>query len=453
MERMQIEEIVAAVNGQVPDYDAGLSIDHISTNSKLVQGASLFVALRGERFDGHAFIDDFYRNGGQAALTEHAPAQRNAIAVKDTRLALGDLARHYRDKFSIPLVGVTGSVGKTSTRGMIAGVLSAAGPTCATHGNLNNDIGLPMTLFGLERPHRFAVIEMGMNHAGEISYLSQIARPSVAVITNIGTAHIGNLGSREAILSAKLEILDGLAPGGVVVLNGDDALLWGARDKISHRTVFYGIANDRCDYRADGVALDSNGSSFAFGKNGRVEVPVPGRHHVYNALAAVAVGSELGIPFATIKAGIARYESGDMRQEIIDLGGIKLIEDCYNANADSMRSALEVLSSLGPGGRKIAVLGDMYELGEFTEAEHRRVGKYAAEAKVELLITVGGLAASIARQAALDGIETLSFDDNQAALRHLKAVVAQGDVVLVKASRGAKFEEISRGLRLDFSEG
>jgi len=444
---MHIEEIVSAVNGHAPDYDTGLAIDHISTNSKLAQGSSLFFALQGERFDGHAFIGDFYANGGRAVITQREPTHRNAIAVEDTRLALGDLARHYRDKFSMPLVGITGSVGKTSTRNMIAGVLSAAGPTHSTKSNLNNDIGLPMTLFGLQGPHKYAVIEMGMNHAGEISYLSKIAKPGIAVITNIGTAHIGNLGSREAILHAKLEILDGLAPGGVIILNGDDALLYGAQDMITHRTVFYGIDNECCDYRAHDIALDSHGSSFSFRDEGRIEVPAPGRHHIYNALAAVAVGTELGIPFTQIKEGISRFESGDMRQEIIDLGGVKLIEDCYNANADSMKSALEVLSSLRPAGRKIAVLGDMYELGEFTEAEHRRVGTYAAKARVDLLVTVGKLATAIADQAALEGVEAVSFDDNQAAVDYLTTVLVQEDVVLFKASRGARFEEISRGVR------
>jgi len=446
MLKMPMEEIISAVNGHAPDCDPMLQIDHVSTNSKTARGSSLFIALRGERFDGHDFTDDFYRNGGQAVITEQPPAHRNAIVVEDTRLALGALARHYRGKFSVPLVGITGSVGKTSTRGMITGVLSIAGATHSTGGNLNNDIGLPMTLFGLERPHKFAVIEMGMNHAGEISYLSNIAKPTVAVITNIGTAHIGNLGSKEAILSAKLEILDGLAPGGVIILNGDDELLWGARDRIAHRAVFYGIDNPKCDYKASDVALASTGSSFSL-ENERVEVPAPGRHHVYNAMAAAAVGSELGLSLAQIKEGVARFESGGMRQEIIGLGGVMLIEDCYNANADSMKSALEVLSSLGAGGRKIAVLGDMYELGAFTQSEHRRVGDCAAENRVDLLITVGKLAGAIAAQAALRGIETHTFEDNQAALRYLNSIVTPGDAVLVKASRGAKFEEISRGLQ------
>ena len=447
MEQMRIEEIISAVNGHAPDFDAGLVIEHISTNSKLAQGSSLFFALQGERFDGHTFIDDFYSNGGRAVITQQKPSRRNEIAVKDTLLALGGLARHYRDKFTMPLVGITGSVGKTSTRSMIAGVLSAAGPTHSTRSNMNNDIGLPMTLFSLEASHQYAVIEMGMNHAGEISYLSKIAKPGVAVITNIGTAHIGNLGSREAILHAKLEILDGLAPGGVIILNGDDERLYGARDRIAHRAVFYGIDNDQCDYRAHDIAIGSNGSSFSFRDEGRIEVPAPGRHHIYNALAAVAVGTELGIPFETIREGISRFESGDMRQEIIDLGGVKLIEDCYNANADSMKSALEVLSSLRPAGRKIAVLGDMYELGEFTEAEHRRVGSYAAAARVDLLVTVGELATTIAEQAALEGVEAISFGNNEAAAAYLQIVLAQGDVVLFKASRGARFEEISRGVK------
>lgn len=447
MENMRIEEVISAVHGCAENYDPGLWIDTVSTNSKIARGSALFVALRGERFDGHAFIDDFYRNGGRAAITELACGHRNSILVEDTRRALGNLARHYRDKFSMPLVGITGSVGKTSTREMIEGVLSAAGRTCGTAGNRNNEIGVPMTLFGLARSHRYAVVELGMNHAGEIRYLSGIAKPTVAVITNIGTAHIGNLGSREAILDAKLEILEGLPPDGVIILNGDDALLFGARDRISHRTVFYGIDNGRCDYQARDVSLASNASSFALGSDGQIQIPAPGRHHVYNALAAVAVGNALGIPFANIQEGIARFEGGDMRQNIVELGGVTLIEDCYNANADSMRAALQVLASLEAGGRKIAVLGDMYELGDFTQAEHRRVGMYAAASRVDLLITVGALAETIAQEALSRGIEAISFSGNPAALRHLETILAPGDAILFKASRGAKFEEISQGVQ------
>jgi len=439
---MSLQEIAQAVHGQLLRCESEAWINSVSTNSK--SGADLFVALQGERFDGHDFIPEFYQNGGRAAIAQRDTGGQNVILVDDTRLALGTLARHYRGKFGMPVVGVTGSVGKTSTRGMIESVLSGAGAVCATRGNLNNDIGLPQTLLTMERAHKFAVVEMGMNHAGEIRYLTRIAGPDIAVVTNIGTAHIGNLGSREAILRAKLEILEGLPANGLAILNGDDDLLFAQKGRLPCRALYYGIRNPACDLRACDAACGPLGSRFS-AAGGAFTLHVPGEHHVYNALAAVAVGLELGLPLGDIQKGVENFQPADMRQAMIEAGGVRIIEDCYNANADSMIAALAVLA--GSQGRKIAVLGDMYELGEFTEAEHRRVGAYAARRKIGLLVTVGEYAACIAEQARAGGAEAISLDSNAEALSTVLGLAEKGDTILVKASRGAKFEEISRGIQ------
>jgi UDP-N-acetylmuramoyl-tripeptide--D-alanyl-D-alanine ligase len=408
------------------------------------EGAALFVALAGERFDGHDFIPAFYQNGGKAVISHRETDGPNVILVEDTLRALGDLAGYYRCRFSLPVVGITGSAGKTSTRRMTEGVLSGAGAVCATQGNLNNEVGLPRTLLTMHGAHRFAVVEMGMNHAGEIRYLAKIARPDIAVITNIGTAHIGNLGSREGILRAKLEILEGLPPDGLAILNGDDASLFAQRDSLSCRRLFYGIRNPACDLLADNVACGALGSEFR-AAGGSFTLRAPGAHHVYNALAAIAVGLECKLPLADIQKGVEKFAAADMRQTILEAGGLRIIEDCYNANGDSMRAALAVLAGSG-ARRKIAILGDMYELGEFARGEHRRVGECAARHGIDLLIAVGEYAAFIAERARAGGVEVIRAGSNREALETALGLVREGDTVLVKASRGAKFEEISRGL-------
>ena len=445
MEKMTLREIARAVNGRLLHTDGTARIDKISTDSNAADSSTLFVALRGERFDGHDFIPAFYQNGGAAVISQRG-TDGPGILVEDTRLALGALAAYYRGKFDLPVVGVTGSVGKTSTRGMIESVLSAAGNTCATQGNLNNDIGLPRTLLTLDRAHRYAVIEMGMNHAGEIRYLTGIARPDIAVITNVGTAHIGNLGSREAILRAKLEILEGLPPGGLAVFNGDDERLWALKGKLPYKTIYYGLHNPACDLAAQNVACGPLESNFEV-RGTAFTVRAPGEHHVSNALAAIAVGLEFNMPVADIRGGVEAFRPSGMRQTMRDIGGIRVIEDCYNANADSMEAALAVLAASDMGGRKIAVLGDMLELGEFTRAEHRRVGNCAARHKIDLLVTVGEHAACIAEQAAAGGVEAISLDTNQEGLQTVLGLLKERDTILVKASRSAKFEEISRGIQ------
>jgi len=444
MEPITLKEIAHAVNGRLVNANSAAVIDAVSTNSKESGTSTLFIALKGERFDGHDFLPEFYRLWGACAISQHEN-DRPVIVVDDTRVALGALAGHYRQKFNIPLVGITGSAGKTTTRRIVESVLSTTGPVCSTQGNLNNDIGMPKTLLTLNSSHRFAVIEMGMNHAGEIRYMTKIAKPDIAVITNIGTAHIGNLGSRQAILRAKMEILEGLPSNGLALLNGDDKRLWALRSILPFRTIYYGIHNPDCDLLATNV--DCGAQESAFRVNGAAfQLAVAGEHHVYNALAAIAIGLEYHLPIEALQCGVSDFRAGDMRQNVIEVGGLRLIEDCYNASVESMLASISVLAKSDTGGRKIAVLGNMGELGSFAESEHRRVGESVAQQRIDQLITVGEHAALIAEAAAKGGVAASSFQTNEEALGALLSFAQAGDTVLVKASRGAKFEEISRGV-------
>lgn len=441
----RLSEIAKYVNGELSAGE-DVIIENVTTASRDVKANSLFVAIKGERFDGHNFIADFFESGGTAVIASDGVQRNNQIQVNDTKLALGDFARSYREKFNLPIIGITGSAGKTSTRQMIEGVLKTSGEVLATKGNLNNDIGLPMTLLSLEPRHKFAVIEMGMNHLGEIGYLSKIAKPDISVITNIGTAHIGNLGSKDKILEAKLEISEGLSPNGLVVLNGDDELLFSAKNRLPFRTIYYGIDNNKCDIIARNAVLCSDHGTFCTDDGAQYHVPSPGKHNILNALAAVAIGREFSLSSQQIAEGISSFKSENMRQNIFTVDGITIIEDCYNANPDSMKAALEVLAAFNTPGAKIAVLGDMYELGGFTNEAHALVGEYAAKLKIDLLVTVGELGKLIALQAEKHDTRCKCFNSNDEAASFLKSEVTSGDVVLLKASRSAKFEEISERL-------
>ncbi|MCL2446661.1 MAG: UDP-N-acetylmuramoyl-tripeptide--D-alanyl-D-alanine ligase [Oscillospiraceae bacterium] len=447
MEQMTLHEIAQAVSGKLLHGDENTAITNVSTDSRQAGQGTLFIALIGERFDAHDFVDDFFAAGGTAAIvSRELPIAQPQIVVEDTRLALGHLAAAYRAKFAIPFVGITGSAGKTTTRKMIQCVLSTSGPVCATQGNLNNDIGMPKTLLTLAKCHRYAVIEMGMNHAGEIRYMTKIAKPDIAVITNIGTAHIGNLGSQQAILRAKMEIFEGLGEEGTALLNGDDPRLWALRGKLPFRTLYYGIHNAECDVQAQDVHCGAMGSTFSVRGAGFV-VPVAGEHQIYNALAAIAIGLGYGLPMQNLQEGVRSFKAGDMRQTVIETGGVRVIEDCYNASVESVLASLSVLAKSDFGGRKIAVLGTMGELGDFAESEHLRVGAHAAKCKIDLVITVGDHAALIAEQARAGGVATLVFEDKEQAMPEILAALRERDTVLVKASRAAKFEEISKAIQ------
>jgi len=407
----------------------------ISTDSRTIKRGELFVPLEGKSFDGHEFIRQARENGAVAVLSAATLGDSGTLYVEDTLTALGEIAACYRRKFTAKITAVTGSAGKTTTKEMIAAVLSEQYETLKSAGNLNNAIGVPLSVLKLEKKHGAAVFEMGMNHFGEISYVAKIAQPDITVVSNIGTAHIEFLGSREGIRDAKLEILDGLVDGGVFVYNGDEPLL---RREYNCRTVKFGFSAD-CDVRAENIRGSENGTAFDVffgGEKKGMFIPAAGDHNVLNALAAVAVGMEYGISIELIARGIAGFENAGMRQNIFVRDGFKIIDDCYNANPESMAAALNVLAKTETKGRKIAVLGDMRELGRNSPEEHYKLGLLAAESADavflygrETIDTLRG-AGGIARR----------FATHEALAAALTTFAEPGDTILFKGSRGMRME-------------
>ena len=392
METITVGQLLEAVHGTLlgGSQDMELTVSGVDTDSRDIHPGSLFIPLVGERFDGHAFIHDALTGGAAGCFTQreretYLPG-KFYIKVSSTQKALRDLARHYKQKFKIPFVGVTGSVGKTTTKDMVAAVLGEKFKVLKTEGNFNNEVGLPLTLLRLNRQHELCVLEMGMNHFGEIEYLSGIVEPDVALITNIGDAHIENLGSRENILKAKCEIFSHMKPGGLAVLNGDDALLTTLRGGLPFQTVFCGTA-EGLEYRASQVwsdgehkvdcRVDTPEGGFP------VEIPALGNHMLYPTLMAAAVGQHFGMTGEEIARGVLRFAPTKMRMNILRRGdGITILDDAYNANPQSMRAAVEVLSKTG-GTYKIAVLGDMFELGPLAPTLHAGVGAYLGRAGID----------------------------------------------------------------------
>ncbi len=438
---LRLKEIAAAL-GSVCNEDK--DVLSICTDSRKITEGCLFIALVGERFDGHDFVASAFEQGAAAAVcSKPVDAQGEVLLVENTGKAFLQLAAYYRSLFSIPVVGITGSVGKTTTKEMVYAVLSEKYNTLKNEGNLNNEIGLPTTVFRLDADYEAAILEMGMSAFGEISRLTGVAQPSVGIISKIGVSHIEHLGSREGILKAKLEILDGLKPGAPLIVNGDDDLLSTvALD--DRRVVRFGIENTQNDYVARDIEQGEQSTTFTvvFGdKVQTVTIPTVGRHNVYNALSAFAAGIELGVTPGQAAAGLEKYVTSGMRQRVRDFGGITLIEDCYNASPDSVRAAIEVLVSSN-AGTKALVFGDMLELGSISAQAHKELGALAAQKGVDRLYTYGGMAALAADEAAANGIAyAQSFDDKKKLAAQLRADLSSGDAVLFKASRGMKLEE------------
>lgn len=465
MNRLTCKEIIKATGGVMVSGKSEEIILDICTNSRDIKLSSLFIPLKGEKFDGHDFIEDALEGGAVGTLT-HRYIDRQKISeeerykgkfiikVGDTLKALKDIATYYRNKFTIPFVAVTGSVGKTSTKDMIASVLSQEYNVLKTQGNYNNEIGVPLTIFNLNDTHQIGVIEMGMSNLGEISRLTSIVRPKVAVITNVGISHIERLGSRQNILKAKMEIFEGLSRDGLIVLNGDDNLLYGLKGFLNFRTVYYGM-DEGLDYQAYNVQNAGEGGIFfdinIKDKEYKVHIPLPGVHNVYNALAAIAVGLEMGIDMENIIEGISKFVPGKMRLNIVKADGVKVINDAYNANPQSMEAALKVLKDVNGAKRRIAVLGDILELGSWAKEAHLEIGKLAFNLEIDYIITVGKNAAYIAEGAILAGAtpgNIRHFTDNKAVADFLKTFMRNGDAILIKGSRGMKMEEIAEQMMI-----
>lgn len=419
----------------------------VTIDSRKVENGYMFAALKGEHADGHDYMGKAFELGAVCCIAERLPEDISGtvIIVPDVAAALKILAENYRKRFDIPVIGIAGSVGKTTAKEMIASVLSQNYNVLKTEKNLNNELGVPLTIFRIEPEHEAAVIEMGISDFGEMSRLAKMVRPTMAVYTLIGHAHLERLHDRNGVLRAKTEMLDYISDDGVVFLNADDDLLAGLNCRQSK--VLYGTG-EYADVRAENIRGDSLSelSCDIVSGSRRISLKVPsyGGHMVYAALVGAAVGLEMGLSDAQIAAGIAAYETVGRRANVCDTGFITLVDDCYNANPDSVMCAVDSLKSVD--GRKVCILGDMLEMGENKAELHAKVGKYASDNGVDMMLTVGELSKNTCTAA--EKISSLHFDTNEQLISRLPELIEKGDTVLVKASNSMKFDEISDALKL-----
>ena len=456
MKDILVKDIIRICNGKLICGNEDEVCDNFSKDTRQINEGDIYLGIKGENFNGSVFYKDAFVKGAKGCILQDIEINQEEIntykdkfiiIVDNVVKALQELAIYKRSLYNIPVIGITGSVGKTSTKDMIASVMSTRYTVLKTEGNYNNEIGLPLTILKL-RDHNAIVLEMGMSAFGEISQLTNIAKPTTAVVTIIGSSHVGELGSRENILKAKLEILEALNDKGSLIINNDNDLLnlWNENNKDNHKHVTYGIEN-KSELTAKDIQVNENGSTFVIelrGKEYKVEVPVAGKHFVYNSLAAIAVGLENNIEIEKIIEGISSFSLTKRRMEILKKqDNITIINDCYNASYESVKAALEYVSSL-KSNRKIAVLGDVLELGKFSQEMHQKIGEEVIKNNVDILITVGKEAKIIAGtvKSKNENIQVYSFDDNQNASSLLKELMKENDIILIKASNGMHFEEI-----------
>ncbi|AJE02369.1 UDP-N-acetylmuramoyl-tripeptide--D-alanyl-D-alanine ligase [Geobacter pickeringii] len=453
-----IAEIVEATGGAVAVGEAAGEVSGVSTDSRLAKPGELFVPLRGERFDGHNFLGSVWDRGVRVTLAEkrwleegNLPAGGCCIAVDDTLRALGDLASYHRRRFDLPVVGVTGSNGKTTTKEMLAAILSVGGEGLKTEGNLNNLIGVPQMLFRLTAAHRWAVLEMGMSEFGEIDRLAEIARPDVGVITNAYPAHLETLGSVEGVAKAKGELFLRLQPGGCAVFNAADQLIARCPSPEGVRRISFGLWN--ADVTAEAIeGLGIGGQRFML-RLPDAAVPVTlrafGRHNVANALAAAAAAHVLGISAETIARGLGEFHPYARRFNLEEVAGVVLVDDSYNANPASMAAALTTLREIADGHRSVAVLGDMLELGEGAEEAHRQLGRLAATCvdRLYLLGPMAGVVAAGAREGGMAEGSLVIAASHEEIVQDLRRTVGANEFILVKGSRGMAMDRVAEGVR------
>ena len=445
---MRLSEAALATRGQLIGADVEFCC--VRTDSRAIKKGQLFVALQGENFDGHEYAAQSLEQGASAVLVSKASNVSPAVVVEDTRLALGDLASHWRAKFDMPVVAITGSNGKTTVKEMLAAILKVAtaddASVLATQGNLNNDIGLPMTMLNLGKQHRYAVLEMGMNHTGELSYLSNLAKPNVALVNNAGTAHIGELGSLEAIANAKGEIFEGLADGGTAIINADDvfANLW-KNLASKHQQVTFGL-KAKADVTAKYELHAASSDLELIAPNGTVKftLPAPGLHNVSNALAAASAALALNVLLENIATGLSNFAGVKGRlQTKQGFAGAKVIDDTYNANPMSMKAAIDVLKA--SAGQRIFVMGDMAELGADAASMHAEIGAYAKTAGIEKFYALGELTKNAVTAF---GANAMHFGTVEALAESLKSIMNAETTVLVKGSRSMRMERVVDAIQL-----
>lgn len=451
MESLSIKEIVIATRGNLVKGNELDEVEKIVIDSRNAKFKDAFIAIIGESLDGHNFMQSAYENGCRTFIKNKSNSIKiessdiNLIEVEDTTKALGDIANFYKCKFNIPYIGVTGSVGKTTTKDMIYAAISTKFNTLKNEGNFNNHIGVPLTLFNLNSNHECAIIEMGMSHFNEIEYLANMVKPNIGVISNIGLSHIENLGSQEGILKAKLEITSNFNKYNTLIINGDDEYL----KKICKKDLNYNLKTFGFDKNNDiyctEYSISEEELSFVCvidNKKEEIHIPTVGKHNIYNAMASILVGLSLEIDLKDIKEGLKNFKPSKMRLDIIKKDNITIINDAYNASPDSMKAALDILGRYEK--RKVAILGDMFEMGEHAEYGHRLVGKYAME-NVDILISIGENSKFISDEAIKLGLNSCNvyhFNNKEIAIEKLSDIINKDDVVLVKASRGMQLENI-----------
>ena len=436
MNNIYVKDLIKLCNGNLIIGNSDIILDNFSKDTRTLNKDDIYVGIKGEFFEGSSLYKDAFCKGAKGCILNEIELDyeylnnlndKFVVIVKDTVKCLQELASYKRSLYDIPVIGITGSVGKTSTKDIIASVLSKKYKVCKTKGNYNNHIGVPLTILSL-KDEECLVVEMGMNNLGEISILSKIANPTISVITNVGSAHIGNLGSRENILKAKLEILDGMDESGKLIINNDNDLLHNYYLENKEKNIItFGIENSS-DYLAKNIILNESSSKYNININNidyEIVVNNPGKHQILNSLCAISIGNIFNIDILDIKDGIIEFENSGRRMEVEKYNNKIIINDCYNANIDSMKNALNYLGNL-TNNRKIAILGDMLELGDFAEELHRELGKLVVNNNIDILITVGNLTKYTCNEALLNGFNSeniFSFDKNIEAINKLKEII------------------------------
>ncbi len=446
-----VEDVVTASGGRLLCGKKDTVITGMGFDSRTMREGYLFVPLPGEHVDGHQFIGNALEYGAVATLTSQHDTfygEESFILVEDTKTAMQDIAAEYRKRLTLPIVGITGSVGKTTTRSMIAQALSASKEVYQTQGNLNSQLGVPVMVMNIGR-EEIAVLEMGMSEFGEMERLSRIVCPDIAVITCIGVAHIEQLKTRENICKEKMTITYGMDTSGILLLNGDDEILRIHKRNVKQKVYLYGTGND-CEFRAEEIGIVDGKAVFdavCLGDRYPVTLSMPGRHNVLNAMAALAVCHFAGVPLDKAVGKLNEFGGVPMRQQIYRTQYGTVIDDSYNANPDSMKAGLSVLMELPKEGRAVAVLGDMYELGEEAVRYHEEIGSHAAEVGVDMLITVGNLAVYMDDKARNGNTEVVHINSKEELIPYLKENINPRDVVLIKASRGMQLNVVADALR------
>ena len=465
MKDITVKDILECTDGKLITGNENIVCKEFSKDTRTIKEGDIYIGIKGENFDGNVFWKEALDNGAIGVIVQGIEVDKQdiekyqdkvIIEVEDTLQALYKLASYKRDIYNVPVIAITGSVGKTSTKDLVSNVVVQKYKICKTIGNNNNNIGMPFTILNAPNDIEAFVLEMGMNHFGEIHLLSEIAKPTICIITNIGTSHIGNLGSRENILKEKLEILDG-AKNPYMVINNDNDLLqkWYEenKDKINIKT--YGI-NEKSDIQAKDIQLNENGSKYQIYLNNEeetIEVPVGGEHFVLNSLCAIAVGELLNIETEDIKKGIETFSLTKNRMEVIELkNGIKLINDAYNSSVESVKASLSYMNHM-KANRRIAILGDILETGEFAEILHKEIGKIVCENKVDMLICSGENAKYIVESAKENGFDERNiyyFENKEDMVELLKKIIQAEDVIVFKASNGMRFFDIAEKIKKEF---